>query len=100
LEAGTVYTYHFNALRSILEKTASFFGHQNLRACLSGLDDEALYNRALHLLSHGKYAISEPVEMGEDNKELFRRILTDVLDRYQFALPDIDPDISSQGANA
>lgn len=88
-EAGTLYTYHFNALRSILEKTASFFGHEDLRICLAGLQDEALYNRALNLLSHGKYAINEPVEMVDDNKVLFRRILNDVLDRFQFALPEL-----------
>ena len=87
-QIGTLYTYHFNALRSILEKTASFFGHEDLRVCLKGLQDEALYNRALNLLSHGKYAINEPVEMVDDNKELFRRILKDVVDRFDFALPE------------
>jgi hypothetical protein len=58
VQAGTLYTYHFNALRSILEKTASFLGHDDLKVCLAGLQDEALYNRALNLLSHGKYAIA------------------------------------------
>ena len=96
--SGTLYTYHFNALRSILEKTASFFGHEDLRICLAGLRDEALYNRALNLLSHGKYAINEPVEMVDDNKVLFRRILDDVLDRFEFALPEVVPGASSQKA--
>lgn len=91
VESDTLYTYHFNALRSILEKTASFLGHDDLRICLAGLDDEALYNRALNLLSHGKYAITEPVEMVDDNKELFRRILADVLDRFKFSVPDLAP---------
>ena len=90
-QAGTLHTYHFNALRSVLEKTASFLGHKDLRTCLAGLQDEALYNRALNLLSHGRYAINEPVEMGDDNKELFRRILEDVLKRFQFALPELVP---------
>ncbi len=98
-QAGTLYTYHFNALRSILEKTASFFGHEDLRVCLAGLQDEAIYNRALNLLSHGKYAINEPVEMGDDNKRLFGRILNDVLDRYQFALPELVAEPAPQGAN-
>lgn len=97
--AGTLYTYHFNALRSILEKTASFFGHEDLKVCLAGLQDEVLYNRALNLLSHGRYAINEPVEMGEDNKDLFRRILTDVLDRYQFALPELTSEAAPQKVN-
>ena len=99
LNSGTLYTYHFNALRSILEKTASFFGHEDLKVCLAGLEDEALYNRALNLLSHGKYAINEPVEMVDDNKELFRKILNDVLDRFDFALPDLVPETTSQIAN-
>jgi hypothetical protein len=89
---GRLYTFHFNALRSIMEKTASFFGHADISFCLKALDNEddrALYNRALNLLSHGIYAIHEPTEMGEDNKELFRRILRDFTTKFQFALSDI-----------
>lgn len=89
---GKLYTFHFNALRSIMEKTASFFGHADISFCLKALsieEDRALYNRALNLLSHGKYAIHEPTEMGEDNKELFRRILEDFITKFQFDLPDI-----------
>jgi hypothetical protein len=89
---GKLYTFHFNALRSIMEKTASFFGHSEIYFCLKALDNEddrALYNRALNLLSHGKYAIHEPTEMGDDNKDLFRRILRDFVTKFQFALPEI-----------
>lgn len=89
---GKLYTFHFNALRSIMEKTASFFGHSDISFCLKALgkeEDLALYNRALNLLSHGKYAIHEPTEMGEDNKDLFRRILEDFTTAFQFDLPEI-----------
>ena len=89
---GKLYTFHFNALRSVMEKTASFFGHSNIAFCLKTLDNEldrALFNRALNLLSHGAYAIHEPTEMGEDNKELFRRILREFIARFDFALPGI-----------
>lgn len=89
---GTLYTFHFNALRSIMEKTASFFGHADISFCLKALnneEDQALYNRALNLLSHGKYAIHEPTQMGEDNKELFRRILRDFVAKFEFALPEV-----------
>ncbi len=87
--SGKLYTFHFNALRSIMEKTASFFGHADIGFCLKALnneEDRAIYNRAMNLLSHGKYAIHEPAEMGEDNKELFRRILRDFTTKFQFAL--------------
>ena len=89
---GTLYTFHFNALRSIMEKTASFFGHADISFCLKALDneeDQALYNRALNLLSHGKYAIHEPTLMGDDTQALFRRILRDFVAKFEFALPDV-----------
>lgn len=89
---GKLYTFHFNALRSVMEKTASFFGHPDISFCLKALnnvEDQALYNRALNLLSHGRYAIHDPVEMGKDNQELFRRILRDFVTTFQFALPEI-----------
>ena len=90
-DKGKLYTFHFNALRSIMEKTASFFGYSDISFCLKALnrEDLVLYNRALNLLSHGKYAIHEPTEMGEDNKELFRRILNDFITTFQFELPKI-----------
>ena len=77
-----------------MEKTASFFGHPSMAFCLKALDNEedrALFNRALNLLSHGAYTIHEPREMGEDNKELFRRILREFIARFDFALPVIVP---------
>jgi hypothetical protein len=89
---GKLYTFHFNALRSVMEKTASFFGHPSMAFCLKALDNEedrALFNRALNLLSHGAYAIHEPTEMGEDNKALFRRILSQFITRFEFALPGV-----------
>lgn len=91
-EAGTLYTFHFNALRSIMEKTSAFFGHTDIAFCLKALDNEenkALFNRALNLLSHGGYSIFEPTLMGEDNQNLFRQILNDFIVRFQFDLPKI-----------
>ena len=86
---GKLYTHHFNTLRSILEKTAIFFGNDDFSRCIHGVDDEVLYARALNLLSHGKYDIYQPTEMGDDNKRLFRQILDAFLRRYEFAMPDI-----------
>jgi hypothetical protein len=91
-ESGALYTYHFNMLRSILEKTATFFGHKDFSACIHGVEDEALFARALNLLSHGRYSLFDPAEMLEDNKELFRRILTAFLSKYQFDLPALIPE--------
>lgn len=87
-ESGKLYTHHFNMLRSILEKTATFFGHDDFSACLD-TEDEALHARALNLLSHGGYSVYEPREMVDDNKTLFKEILTRFLERYKFDLPKL-----------
>jgi hypothetical protein len=88
-DSNRIYTYHFNALRSILEKTTSFFGYDKIDNCIHGLEDEVLFERALQLFSHGKYSIFDPIEMGDDTKELFKRILKGFLDKYEFYFPEI-----------
>ena len=89
-QSGALYTHHFNMLRSILEKTATFFGQKDFSDCLHTAD-EGLHARALNLLSHGRYSLYEPKEMVEDNKALFKDILDGFLQRYAFALPDLEP---------
>lgn len=89
MDSEKINTYHFNMLRSILEKTAIFFGFDDFSTCIHGIEDEVLYSRALNLLSHGKYSIYEPKEMGTDNKSLFKNILQAFLNKYQFYLPEI-----------
>ena len=87
--SGNIKTYHFNTLRSILEKTSSFFGFNDFGKCIYDVEDQVLFERALNLLSHGKYSIYEPVDMSEDNKELFNRILNAFLEKHQFELPEL-----------
>lgn len=89
MDSNKIHTYHFNILRSILEKTATFFGYDDFSKCIHGVDDEVLFARALNLLSHGKYSIHEPVIMGQDNQQLFKNILTAFLERYEFYLPEL-----------
>jgi AAA domain len=88
-DSDKLFTFHFNILRSILEKTATFFGRDDFSACIHGLEDSELFARALNLLSHGKYDIYQPMEMVDDNKQLFRQILNAFLSRYEFSLPEI-----------
>ena len=89
VESDKIFTYHFNALRSILEKTASFFGYDKIDKCIHGLEDEVLFERALQLFSHGKYSIFDPQEMIGDNKDLFKRIFNGFLAKYEFHFPEI-----------
>jgi len=89
VDSNNIRTYHFNALRSILEKTSSFLGYSDFGKCIYGLDDDVLFTRALNLLSHGAYSVYDPVEMNQDNKELFSRILNSFLDKHKFDLPNL-----------
>jgi hypothetical protein len=86
-DSGALYTYHFNRLLSILEKTATFFGKKDFSARLESLEGEALFSRALNLLSHGIYSLYEPTEMLADNNKFFRDILLAFLSKHQFDLP-------------
>lgn len=93
---NTVQTHHFNMLRAVLEKTALFHGHPHFGACIKkdlGDADGVLHQRFVDLLSHGKYSLYEPVDMGEETKKFFRKIVREFLDRYPYnkALFPSDP---------
>lgn len=81
--SGKLYTYHFNMLRNILEKTAVFFGFDHFSDCIYNKDED-LHARALNIFSHSKYSIYEPKEMNDDNKKLFKQVLNSFLDDYKF----------------
>jgi hypothetical protein len=80
-------TYHFNVLRSILEKTAFFHGYPHFSSCLKKDADDAegiLHQRFVDILSHGKYSMFEPVEMQEQTRDYFREILRGFVERHPF----------------
>ena len=88
---GGLYTHHFNMLRAILEKTASFHGYENFSACIKrDVDDEdgVLHTRLINILNHGNYSLFEPQEMLDENKRYFRKVLHEFIARYPFN-PDL-----------
>lgn len=88
-----LFTHHFNMLRSILEKTASFHGHKSFSVCIKQDDDDPdgiLHARLINILSHGNYSLFEPQQMLDENKGYFRKILHDFLNRYPFN-PELFP---------
>lgn len=93
-ESGNLYTYHFNILRNILEKTASFLGFKHYSEIVKKDSDDLdgiIHKRMLDLLSHGNYSLFEPKEMLEENKEHFKKILIDFMENYRFN-PEIFPE--------
>lgn len=89
-----IYTYHFNILRNILEKTATFHGFKNFSACIKQDSDDpdgVVHARIINVLSHGNYSLYEPVEMLEENKNYFKKILKDFMESYRFN-PELFPE--------
>jgi hypothetical protein len=86
-KSGQIFTHHFNMLRAIAEKTASFHGYEHFGECIKQDDDDidgVLHTRLLNLLSHGGYSLYEPREMLDENKQYFRKMLYEFTTRYAF----------------
>lgn len=86
-QSDKIYTHHFNTLRSILEKTAVFHGYGHFSACIKKDPNDAdgiLHQRFIDLLSHGKYSLYEPTEMGDETRGYFRTILYGFIRDYPF----------------
>lgn len=88
-ESDVIHTYHFNGLRTVMEKAVSFFGYSRIDEVIHGLEDDVLFHRAVQLLSHGKYSIFAPSPMTPDTKDLFKKILKGFTDKYKFRFPEI-----------
>lgn len=84
---GHLYTYHFNMLRNVLEKTAAFHGYKKFSDCIKKFDndpDEQLYSRMINIFSHGNYSVFEPIEMNDENKMYFKQIYADFKKQFPF----------------
>ena len=101
-QSGRLYTYHFTILRSIMEKTATFHGFNNVGDIIKRKPDDedgTLHFRYVQLLSHGGYSLFEPVEMMPENKEIFRKILDNFMRDYRFN-PELFPSVDAEEASA
>ena len=86
-DSGELRTHHFNMMRAIMEKTASFHGYGSFADCIR-LDeddpDKTMYARVINIMSHGNYSLYEPVEMMDENKAIFRKMLSDFRKHFPF----------------
>jgi hypothetical protein len=93
VRSGQVFTHHFNMLRIIAEKTASFLGYDRFEDCIikdKNDQDGILHKRLLNLLSHGKYSLYEPQQMLDENKQHFKKMLSEFTERFVFN-PELFP---------
>lgn len=87
-DSGELRTYHFNVMRAIMEKTASFHGYGTFADCIRPDEDDdpdkTLYARVVNIMSHGNYSLYEPVDMMDENKAIFRKVLNDFRKHFPF----------------
>jgi hypothetical protein len=101
-ESDNLYTYHFNILRNILEKTATFHGFKNFSACIKkepNDPDGIVHARMVNVLSHGNYSLFEPTEMLPENKQYFKTILSGFMQDYRFDPALFPPQTKQNDAN-
>lgn len=88
-ESNEIYYHHFSQLRSVFEKTASFFGLRAFSELIANDEDRRIFSRILNLRSHGKHSLYELSEVEENEKLLLKRLFSSFMNKYNFALPEI-----------
>lgn len=86
---NSIKIYHFNMMRSILEKTSAFFGFKVFTDCIREEPKVQLYARFLNLFSHGKDSFFAYREPDDAHKALLKEVLDAYLGKYEFNLLDI-----------
>lgn len=87
LKSGQVKKYHFSFLRNILEKLATFLGHNRWPALLPKNADgksDPFANRILNLSSHSAHAGEEIAEIEDKDKEKLNELVKYLIQTYGF----------------
>ncbi|EJO5348831.1 AAA family ATPase [Clostridium botulinum] len=88
IQDNTLKRYHFNYLRNILEKTATFLGYSNWGELLPKQNDgrpNPYVTRIINLYSHSKYSADEVIELKQDDKNMMGYIMREIIKgKYNF----------------
>jgi len=87
IQSGNLKKYHFNLLRNILEKTATFLGYDGWVDILPKSADgraNPYQKRMLDLFSHSKHSGEEAAELTNDEKRVLSYLMNQINIKYQF----------------
>lgn len=87
IKSNQIEKYHFNFLRNILEKTATFLGCRHWDELLPKTADnqaDPFANRILNLSSHSAHAGEEMADIKEADKEKLIELVNFLTDTYHF----------------
>ncbi|MDD5156834.1 AAA family ATPase [Sulfurimonas sp.] len=91
IETKDIRKYHFNYVRNILEKTATFFGKNGWGKLLPmdpDNNDENVYARVINLYSHSKLSNDEIIDVEERHKPTLKFLLSHIKKLYEPDLTD------------
>ena len=77
--------YHFNLMRNLLEKTATFMGYTNWSDCIFAEEKEG-YVRRLNFYSHSSHAEFTWKEPEPEEKNLLTKIFNEFISDFKFNL--------------
>lgn len=87
IASGQIRKYHFNFLRNILEKTATFLGYKkwpDLLPKTAGGNPDPFANRIMNLSSHSAHAGEEVVYLEEDDKDQLEKLVQSLITNHSF----------------
>ncbi len=87
MKSGQVEKYHFNLLRNILEKTATFLGYKRWESLLPESSDglpDPLAKRIVNFSSHSKHAAEEVAPLKPEEKQILVRLVKHIIERHGF----------------
>lgn len=87
IKSGQVEKYHFNLLRNILEKTATFLGYKRWEHLLPETTDglpNPYAKRIVNFSSHSKHAAEEVQPLKPEEKKLLENLVKHIVEQHQF----------------
>lgn len=87
IESGQIEKYHFNLLRNILEKTATFLGYKRWEHLLpetSGGLPNPYAKRIVNFSSHSKHAAEEVPTLKPEEKTVLANLLSHIVREHRF----------------
>lgn len=87
VQSGDIEKYHFNLLRNILEKTATFLGYKRWEQLLPETDDgqpNPYAKRIVNFGSHSKHAGEEVQPLEPEEKKVLENLVKHLVTKYGF----------------
>lgn len=90
IDNNRIEKYHFNLLRNLLEKTATFLGYSTWGDCVilkddkGNKEDSAPYIRMINLHSHSSYSDYEGKQMAPELQNVLKRVYQQFIENFNW----------------